>query len=111
LYNISMTVNMGQLYKKRVIYNMNGGIRELTDETNGGRIISNGHVVNQERYDELLKIEEDKRIAAQAIAHQVSAPTHVAEGRTATPSKMQELEKRIDSQDAKLDAILAALKK
>lgn len=104
-------INIGHLYKKRTVRGLSGNIIDMVDETNGGVIISKGRVVNQERINELAKIEQDKKNAATAFVTPSEAPSNVVEQRVTTPSKMDELEKRIDSQDAKLDAILAALKK
>ena len=111
-----MTINVGHLYKKRTVRRLSGNIIDLIDEANGGYIIKGGRVVNQERFDELRKIEEDKKVAAQAILHQKvdeSAPD-----RTVAPNKMEELEKKnealntkVDALDTKLDAILKALNK
>ncbi len=95
---------------------MNGEIIDMTDEANGGALISKGRVVNQERINEIAAIEEDKQKAAQALTAQVVNPN--AEDRTmkadeviAKNNKLEELESRIEAQDTKLDAILAALKK
>jgi hypothetical protein len=94
---------------KRIVRNTAGDIIDWLDEEHGGWIIRKGVVVNQEFIDEMRKKEEDRKIAARAQAEQITNPT--APDRTAAPSKLDELEKRIDSQDAKLDAILAALSK
>lgn len=107
-----MTIQIGQLYKKRTVRKLDGSIYEMLDETNGGVIISRGNVVNQKRIDELAKIEEDRRNSATAFIAPEQAPAGVnVEERNIAPSKLEVLEKRIDSQDAKLDAILLALKK
>ena len=106
-----MTTQVGNLYRKRTVRRLNGQIIDMVDEANGGRIISNGLVVNQERFEELQKIEEDKKLAALAMTQAINAPVQVEAMRTAQPGKMEELEKRINAQDEKLDAILAALKK
>lgn len=94
---------------KRIVRNTAGDIIDWLDETKGGWIIRKGVVVNQAVIDEMAKVEEDRKIAAKALAQQVTHEN--APDRTVAPSKMDELEKRIDSQDAKLDAILAALSK
>lgn len=106
----------GHLYKKRIVRNTAGQIIDWQDEANGGWIIRKGQIVNQERYDEWKKQEEDKKIAAQAILNQKVDPN--APDRTVTAkeaveqqNKQQELEQRIDAQDKKLDAILEALSK
>jgi len=107
-----MTIQIGHLYKKRTVRNLNGGIKYMEDEANGGVLIRNGQVINQQRIDEIARIEEDKRNSATAFANPVEAPKSVSvEERNVAPSKLEVLEKRIDSQDAKLDAILLALKK
>lgn len=90
---------------------MSGEIIDMSDEANGGAIISKGRIVNQARIDELAAIEKDKQSAATALTVQVARPVATVEERTVAPSKVETLEKRIDAQDAKLDAILAALKK
>ena len=104
-------INVGQLYRKRTVRSLSGNIIDMVDETNGGVIISRGRVVNQERIDELARLEKDRQTAAQAQAQPVEAPQAIAEQRVVAPTKLQEMEKRIEAQDAKLDAILAALKK
>lgn len=104
-------INVGHLYRKRTVRKLDGTIYDLVDEADGGVIISKGRVVNQERINEMAKKEMDRKTAATAQTQQVAAPVEKVEERAVAPSKMQELEKRIDLQDAKLDAILAALKK
>lgn len=111
-----MSIQIGNLYRKRTVRRMNGEIIDMTDEANGGALISKGRVVNQERINEIAAIEEDKQKAAQALTAQVVNPN--AEDRTmkadeviAKNNKLEELESRIEAQDTKLDAILAALKK
>ncbi len=109
-------VNVGNLYRKRTVRRMSGEIIDMSDEADGGIIISKGVVVNQEKINELAAIERDKQTALAAPTAQVASTN--AEDRVLTPSeatakntKVEELEKRMDNQDAKLDAILAALKK
>lgn len=105
-----MTIDTNcRLYKKRTIRNLSGEIIELLDEANGGYIIRNKQIVNPERWEELQKIERDKIEAAKAITQQVSSPN--AEARTSSPSKVDNLEKRVDGLDSKLDKILKALNK
>lgn len=98
-----------RLSKKRIMRNISGEIIELLDEANGGYIIRNKQVVNPERWAELQKIEHDKQMAAKAITEQVSSPN--AELRKSNPSKVDDLEKRVDGLDKKLDKILSALSK
>lgn len=95
---------------------MDGTIRELYDEADGGWIIRGGRVVNQEKFNEMKKIEEDKKLAAQAVLHQKveeNTPdrTVKAEEAIKNQSRLDELEKKQDSMDSKLDAILKAIQK
>lgn len=113
-----MTTQIGTLYKKRVVKNLSGQIIDLVDETDGGWIIRGGRIINQEKYAELQKREEDKREAAKAMTQAIAAAPEVEAMRqgtavqaTASLERMEKLEKRIEEQDNKLDAILAALKK
>jgi len=111
-----MTINVGHLYKKRTVRSMDGTIRELYDEADGGWIIRGGRVVNQEKFNEMKKIEEDKKLAAQAVLHQkveadVPDRTVKAEEAIKNQSRLDELEKKQDSMDSKLDAILKAIQK
>lgn len=105
-----MTINIGHLYRKRTVRNLKGQIIDMLDEADGGVIISKGRVMNQEKVDEIAKKELDRKTAATEATQTHVAP-EVAEIRVTQPNKIQELEKRISDQDAKLDAILAALKK
>lgn len=100
--------------KKRVVRNTSGQIIDMFDETNGGWIIQKGRVVNPERWEELQKIEQDKRDAAKAIAFQkvdadVPDRTVTAQEAIKNQTKMEELETRLNKQDEKLDAILKAI--
>lgn len=107
---MSTTVDTNvRLSRKRTIRNLSGEIIELLDEANGGYIIRKGQIVNPERWAEICKIEEDKRVAARAIAEQVVSPN--AEERKASPSKVDKLEKKVADLDSKLDKILSALNK
>ena len=104
----------GTLYKKMIRRDLSGNIIDFRDDANGGWIIRDRQIINQARIDELAKIEEDKRKASTAEANAIQAPPEVVEQRLGNPSvsnaKIDALEKRINSQDAKLDAILLALK-
>ena len=112
LYNIRMgTTQVGNLFKKSILRNLDGRIREMRDDANGGWIIKNYQIVNHERWDELVKIEEDKKKAAQAQSLGVVPAPEILEQRSATPSKIQELETRMNEQDKKLDTIISLLKK
>ena len=107
-----MSVSIGHLYRKRTVRNLSGQIIDMLDETDGsGVIISKGRVVNENKVIEINKKEEDRKLAATAFTQEVQAPQAIAEQRVVAPTKMQEMEKRIEAQDAKLDAILQALSK
>ena len=70
---------------------MSGNIINLLDETDGGYIIRNRQVVNQEKYDAIVKKEQDRQEAAKAVTMQVSSPH--AEERNAVPGKQQDMQK------------------
>jgi len=110
-----MTVNVGHLYRKRTVRRLDGSIHELRDDADGGIIIANGKVVNQEKIDELAKIELDRQSAAQAITQAVGVRPDLIEQRIEAPSKSKEIEDRMTALetklDTKLDAILKAISK
>ncbi len=112
-----MSVQVGHLYKKRTIRNLNGSIRYMEDEANGGVIIRNGQVVNQARLDELAAVEEDKRKAATAFTQPAEASPDVVptERNQVAPkvgeSKVEQLEKKVESMETNISAILALLQK
>ena len=106
-----MTINIGHLYRKKTVRNLAGQVVDMVDETDGGVIISKGRVMNEEKVIELNKKQKDRETAAQAFTVNHDAPEAVREERTVAPSKMQEIEKRVEAQDAKLDAILKLLSK
>lgn len=112
-YTIFMAGNIqvGTLYRKSILRDLSGNIINLRDDADGGWIIQNRRVVNQEKLDELAKKEEDKRLAAQAESMAVQAPVQKVEERSGNPSKMKELEEKVSGMESKLDAILSALKK
>lgn len=115
MYNIFMnSINVGHLYKKRIVRNTNGDIIDWLDETDGGWIIRKGQIINQEKIDEYKKKEEDKRLASQAILHQKvdeDAPdrTVTADEAIKNQSRIDTIEKRLDGTDEKLDKILSML--
>ena len=104
-----MSVQVGTLYRKRTVRRLDGSIRDLIDEANGGVIIANGQVVNEEAVIQLNAKEDDRRSAA-TEATQIDIAPEIAEQRVVAPTKMQELEKKVAEQDTKLDAILELLK-
>lgn len=101
-------INIGQLHRKRTVRSLSGNIIDMTDDY-GRDIIRKGNVVNQEAVNELAAKEKDRQTAAQSITAKVESP-HVEE-RVAPPTKMAELEKKVEGMESKLDAILNALKK
>jgi hypothetical protein len=107
-----MTIQIGHLYKKRTVRKLDGTIYEMSDDTNGGVIISRGNVVNQERVNELAKIEEDRRNSATAFADPAPAPVGVdVEIRNVAPSKVEALEKKVVAMEDNIATILSLLQK
>jgi uncharacterized protein YceH (UPF0502 family) len=108
-----MTINISnRMARKSVVKDLNGNIITMLDETNGGYIVRNRTIVNQEKWEEHLRREEDKKIAAQAILHQ-KINENVPD-RTINPAqnaKVEALEKKVEDMDSKLDAILKAINK
>lgn len=109
-------VEIGTLHKKSITRDINGNIINWLDETDGGWIIRGRKVINQKKFDEYVKKEHDKQVAAQAPAQQVTSP--FADQRNGMPNAVKietteksELEKRVDNMESKLDQILNALKK
>ncbi len=96
----------GHMARKSITRDLSGNIINLIDETDGGWIIRNRRVVNEDKYNNLLKKEEDRKIAAKAVLDQGSS---AGVDRTAPPSKVEELNKQIAEQ-AKLIAELTAKK-
>lgn len=111
MFYMAGNIQVGTLYRKSILRDLSGNIINLRDDADGGWIIQNRRVVNQEKLDELAKKEEDKRLAAQAESMAVQAPVQSMEERSGNPSKMKELEEKVNSMESKLDAILLALKK
>jgi hypothetical protein len=116
----NINFNPSGLRKKSILRDTNGRIINWLDEANGGWIIKNRQVVNQGRYEEEMQKEKDKHTAASAIAEQVVAtPENLAlrtgvirtESPVNTPSKVDELEKKVNDMDSKLEAILKAVAK
>jgi hypothetical protein len=110
------TIVADHLMRKSTMKDINGNIINLIDEANGGYIIRNRQIVNQARWDELQKIEQDKREAALASTKAIESPnahlrTQTAEVAQKQINKVDELEERLNKQDEKLDAILKALQK
>ncbi len=102
-------INIGHLYKKRTVRKMDGSIYHMVDEANGGVIIQGGRVVNQEAVDELARKELDRKTAAVAFTQEVAAPSQVIEERTAAPTKVEKLEKEMESLKGDIASILKLL--
>jgi hypothetical protein len=104
-------INIAQtMSRKKVVKNLNGDIIDMMDESGGGWIIRKGQVVNKEAYEEILKIEKDRQMAAKAQAEAVNNP--MAPDRTINPTqnkKVDDLEKKVNDMDSKLDSILKAI--
>lgn len=98
--------------RKSLVKDLSGNIIHMVDETNGGYIIRNRQVVDQERWGEYLRKEQDKKLAAQAIQHQKVDEN--APDRNTPPNqtkKIDELEQKVNGLDSKIDQILKALQK
>jgi len=112
-----MGINIGTLYKKSILRDTSGNIINWIDEADGGYIIRNRQVVNEKKYNEYVQKEKDKRTAVTAVAEQVVASPEAQALRSGkipltTPSKttVDELKKKVDNMESKLDAILSKLK-
>lgn len=113
---MSVDFNPSNLRRKSITKDISGNIINWIDETDGGWIVRARQVVNPEKWNRFVKAEEDKKVAAQAVAEQVTAPKSVENLRAGIKStvnpqnKVDELEKKVDNMESKLDAILAKLK-
>lgn len=107
-----MTVQVGNLSRKRIVKNSRGDIIDWSDESMGGDIIRKGRIVNQEAWDAYQKKLADERDAAKAASLQrrdVDIPE-----RNVSPvqnAKVAELEKKVAGMDEKMDKILNLLSK
>lgn len=111
---MSVNFNPSNLRRKSVLKDTSGNIINLLDETDGGWIVRGRQVVNQAKYDELVKKEHDKNVASKAVVEQVVAPKSAVDSRagiTPLPPTVTPLEKRVNDMENKLDQILNALKK
>jgi uncharacterized protein YceH (UPF0502 family) len=100
-----------RMARKSTVRDTSGNIIDMLDETDGGWIIRNRRVVNEEKYNRIIQVEKDKREAALAITKATSVPAAVAESRAASPGKLDSLDKRVTDMESKLDAILKAVQK
>lgn len=103
---------VGKLHKKSIVRGLDGGIRDMRDEANGGWIVRGGSVVNQEKWGEYCKMLKDKEDSAKALA-QPKIREDYSETKDATPepSRVDKLEEKVEALDSKLDAILKAVSK
>lgn len=63
-----MSTQVGQLHRKSIVKDMRGNIITLLDEADGGFIIRNRQVVNQEKWKEYCRVQQDRIDSAKAIA-------------------------------------------
>lgn len=116
-----MGVNISDhLYRKSSIKDMSGNIITLLDEADGGYIVKNRQIVNQDKWDSLVKKEKDRIEAAKAQAMQVENSNAYLRNQTQVvqegqaiikDTQVEELEKKVNSMESKLDAILQAINK
>lgn len=103
-----MATKVGKLYKNKIVRDLKGNIIDWVDEAHGGAIVLKGQIVNKDKWEELLQKEQDRKEAAKA--HNQPRVDPSAPDRSSPPSKVEELEKRMDGMEGKLDAILDAVK-
>lgn len=108
-----MSVQIGHLNKDRLVKDMGGNIIDWYREAHGGWIIRGREIVNKEAWQKHLDIQKDKAEAAKAVGLAKSDAN--APDRTVAPSKINDLEAKIDAMkkdtDTKFDAIMKALQK
>jgi len=98
---------VGKLFKKTIVRGLDGGIRDMRDEANGGWIIRNGQVVNQEKWNEYTLVQKDKLEALKAA----SEPKIREDYPEQNPAEVSKLEQRVDKMEETLAAILKAVQK
>ena len=113
---MAVEFNPSNLRKKSITRDIHGNIINWLDEADGGWIIRGRRIVNQEKYDEYVKKEHDKQVAAQAAAQQVAAPAESLALRNGekVETKVEvktDLEKRVDGMESNIAEILKLLKK
>lgn len=101
---------VGKLFKKTIVRGMDGGIRDMRDEANGGWIVRGGQVINQEKWQEYLKVQKDKEESAKAAAEPKIRQDY-PETKESNPAVASKLEERVDKMEEKLAAILKAVSK
>jgi len=103
---------VGKLHKKTIVRGLDGGIRDMRDEANGGWIVRGGSVVNQERWNDYLKALKDKEDSAKAFAEpKIRQDYPETKDGIAESSRVDKLEEKVEALDSKLDAILKAVSK
>lgn len=106
-YSHMGNTQVGKLFKKTIVRDMNGGIRDMRDEANGGWIVRGGQVVNQEKWNEYAKVQKDKQEALKAA----SEPKIREDYPEQNPAVASQLEQRVDKMEETLAAILKAVSK
>jgi len=106
----------GRMSRRKLVKDLQGNIIDLLDESDGGWIVRNRNIVNEEKWAELQKKEQDKIEASKAIAMaktNENAPDRTVDLKTAEENikKQSDTDKRIDGLESKLDKILKALDK
>lgn len=109
-----MSVNVaGHLAKNKIVKDMHGNIIDLYDESQGGWIVQKRAIVNQEAWQRLVQREQDKIEAAKAVTMAKIRDDYpeTKEGTNSSTGKVDELEKKVNAMDDKLEQILKALQK
>lgn len=109
-----MSVNVaGHLAKNKIVKDMQGNIIDLYDESQGGWIVQKRAIVNQEAWQRLVQREKDKIEAAKAVTMAKIRDDYpeTKEGTNSSTGKVDELEKKVNAMDDKLEQILKALQK
>lgn len=93
---------------------MSGNIIDWFDEANGGWIIRKYQVVNPERFNEIQKKQKDKEEAAKVLGQAIADPAsfrnpEASADREVAPSKVADLEKRVNNMQEGIDKILEFL--
>lgn len=108
-----MSTVVGRLAKNKIVKDMQGGIIDWFDETKGGWIVQKRQIVNMEAWEAHLQREKDKQEAASAVGKAKIREDYpeTREGTNINNAKVDELDKKVNAMDDKLNAILEALKK
>lgn len=118
-----MGINVaGHMVRKSITKDTSGNIINMIDEKDGGWIVKNRQIVNQDKWNELVQKEADKREAAKAATEAIGVSPELSALRNKTGVTIEDLnsakstdEDRIDrlekKVDEKFDAILKLLQK